>query len=1015
LRLSPVDDEGEVAHAMKGKVSDRVKRFNSGSKAAFNRLNEEDENDTNEDPIKGSLNSQNNIQASRSIQPKLTFQKQQFSSSPERARHGWKNDILKTAAKQMELRYYRVIYPGVVSLLVDLPGAAATYPPPSDSKSTETCVYLGYGEIVATSSPEITISLSELEAAGNVDNKLNNLQVDGAENKFIRAIRVDSIMTGGYNSDDKECIATDPSVPSSWKNSTIRHHGYLLLDNQFGQVIAESMGQTKPGSMGPSYEHGSFVYRVRASSPVRVLSGPDFNAPSMKCALIPGTIHDVTFRVSVPLSNTQENDADILVDDADAGEVKFLRLGRRRGWVVDRRVDAVDGDSKRLRVSYLMQDVTEEQSLNQTFSETSAASLTVSQTPTTVNTQRKRTRRHRREARNVPTMLHDIRNPGDSFDTESSATGYGSGTVASTGADSMIDQKFGPSIETFYLMRVLAPLGLKILDAPHFQVSDLMNTPTEQNKLRNQSPAGISPFARTNAMIGSSSADSSPTSSGAHRKGQRIRFLARGQFFEASNRMESTDAASLYTNGQGLIKLADGSGWVIVPHHHDLVAQYENFRGGSVGVDPHEVIAFEELGDATVPRHVRASNRHTPPDRMHQVSKSLKRQERPTCWLRIINPNGVKVVLPPAEFVQRMNGQHSNVTPPKYPTIAEKAIKIKPSSSSLDSEVASAVSSSFFDSVWSRVTPTKIKNTISSSANTEIASNKHLTQQQVQSVNSASNSSQQFTVPVIACGMVVPVEHSDSAVSDDERCFVRLFHGQGWIPLRLAGTICAVEVDSPEVRYGSFWFRIQSKYGLDVRHGPSAHAPYITSDCGHSFRFECGEFLRASEVLTVFRKESGPTDRPKVECFAKLYRKNHGLNSDTTNQNMISQYTSLQSLTSPGEWVMVHNADELFLEECAAPPLVERKRDGWRCSAIQNVHIRFGPSFDAGRTTKVIRADEQFLVIEKVMAAGDGVVWFRLKNGEGWVHSVSENGDAMVHCHITDYMSRKIVRNIVNR
>jgi hypothetical protein len=163
LRLSPVVDEGEVAHAMRGKVSDRVKRFNSGPKATFNRLNEEDENDTNEDHIKGSLNSQNNIHASRTIQPKLTYQKPQLNSSPERVKHGWKNDILKTAAKQMELRYYRVIYPGVVSLLADLPGAAGTSLPPSESNSTENGVFLGYGEIVATSSPEITISLSELE------------------------------------------------------------------------------------------------------------------------------------------------------------------------------------------------------------------------------------------------------------------------------------------------------------------------------------------------------------------------------------------------------------------------------------------------------------------------------------------------------------------------------------------------------------------------------------------------------------------------------------------------------------------------------------------------------------------------------------------------------------------------------------------------------------------------------------------------------------------------------------
>lgn len=1035
LRLNRVNDEEEVVGAMRGKVSDRIKRFNGGSQSnvtSFKRLNEEDENDTEDVTINGPLNSQGSTSPSRTIQPKISYQKQQLKLNPEEIRHGWRNDILKTAAKKMELRHYRLIYPGVVSLLTDLPGAADANRS-KNCNSNETCVYLGYGDIVATSSPEITISLSELEKSSHKSCNESNKQTAAPEIKFIRAIRVDSILTGGCNSDDKECIASDPSVPSSWKNSTIRHHGYLLLDNQFGETIAESMAPTKPGSMGPTYEHGSFIYRVRASSPIRVLSGPDFNAPSMKCALIPGTTHDVTFRVSMPVSDTTDNDADVLVDDADAGEIKFLRLGHRRGWVADRRIDAVDGDSKRLRVSYLMQDVTEE-SLNHTFSGTSFAespntsmsqsldcsSLNLSvnassvTTPTAVNTQRKRTRRRRRETQNVPAMLQENRHPGDSFDTESSATGFGSGTVISTATESIIDQKYGHAITTFYLMRVLAPSGLKILDAPHFQVSNLIHTPTEQNKLKNQSPAGISPFARTNAMIGSSSAESSPSSLGVNRKGQRIRFLARGQFFEASNRMESTDAASLYTNGQGLIKLADGSGWVIIPHHHELVSQYENFRGGSV--DAHEILAFEELGDATIEKQ--SHNRLTPPDRSHHISKNPKQNKCPVRWLRIVSPNGVKVLLPPADIIQR-NNHHSHITPPKYPTPREKAIIIKPSSSSQDSEVASAVSSSFFDSVWSRVSPTKQKGTVSS-ATTILAANKQIKPQRLSSLHQKPYLSQP-TVPVISCGMVVPVEYSDSACTstDVERCFVRLFNSQGWIPRRVVGTTCAVEVDTPEARFGSFWFRVQSKYGVDVRHGPSLHAPYITSDSGHSFRFECGEFLRASEVLTVFHKEhENGGSEAKVECFARLYRKNQVLDVDPSVRNAESVYSSIQSLAVPGEWVAVHDSGALFLEECSTPPLVERNRDGWRCSAIHNIYIRSGPSFNAGRTTKVIRTDEEFLVSEKVSAAGDSVVWYRLKNDEGWVHSVAENGDAMVHCHLdisqSDF-SRKLARNIINR
>jgi hypothetical protein len=307
-------------------------------------------------------------------------------------------------------------------------------------------------------------------------------------------------------------------------------------------------------------------------------------------------------------------------------------------------------------------------------------------------------------------------------------------------------------------------------------------------------------------MIGSTSSESSPSSLAGNKKNQRIRFLARGQFFEASQRMETTDAASLYTNGQGLIKLADGSGWVIVPHYQDLVAQYQNFRGGSV--DAHEIVAYEEIGDATIQKHVPALNRLTPPDRTTLTSTNLKQNDQYVIWLRVVAPNGIKVLLPPSEHAHRINNKKSDVTPPKYVPPGEKAIGIKPSSSSHDSEVASAVGSSFFESVWSKVTPTKQKVTTSSSDTTVPAANNRVRQNQQTSIVQA-RSPPQPTVPVIQCGIVVPVEYSDSSASDaNEKRFVRLYNGQGWIPRRVGGTAFAVEVDSPDARFGSFWFRV---------------------------------------------------------------------------------------------------------------------------------------------------------------------------------------------------------------
>lgn len=533
LRLSPVRDvhEGEVAEAMRGKVSDRVKRFNNihagdtinCEKAKNHRVvgcrqlkEEHDENDTTDDdgiPARGPLNHQveKNEQLSLSKNPN---QKQINSLPSEISRHSWKNGILKTAAKQMELRYYRVVYPGVVSLLSEwnteqekpdtsqlksaatpIQTIAETNTESGNNKTNESTsgVYLGYGEVVATSSPEITIPIAELETQDNCET-VNSTEKLDSEKKCIRAIRVESILTGGYTiAHDNECLASDPSVPASRKSNTTRHYGFLLLGDRFGRTIAEYITPSKPGSVGPSYESGPFVYRVRATSPVRVLSGPHFHAPSMRFALLPGTVHDVSFRVSLPVSDSiSDNEAaDILVDDADAGEVKFLRLSHRRGWVADRRVEDVDGDSKRLRVSYLMQNVTDDpgianismsnshdcsslsSSLHSKSNSSFYRSLTASSvaTPPAVNAQRKRTNRRRREAFTVPIMLQESRQAvGESFDTESSVTGYGGGTIVSSGGDSIVDSKSANSIETFYLMRVLAPLGLKILDAPHFQV-----------------------------------------------------------------------------------------------------------------------------------------------------------------------------------------------------------------------------------------------------------------------------------------------------------------------------------------------------------------------------------------------------------------------------------------------------------------------------------------------------------------------------------------------------------------
>ena len=157
--------------------------------------------------------------------------------------------------------------------------------------------------------------------------------------------------------------------------------------------------------------------------------------------------------------------------------------------------------------------------------------------------------------------------------------------------------------------------------------------------------------------------------------------------------------------------------------------------------------------------------------------------------------------------------------------------------------------------------------------------------------------------------MVVPVYSSNTASNSNQKIFSRLFNGQGWIPRTLGETLYAYEVDAQDIRIGSVWFRVKSHTGLNVRHGPSNHAPVIKSSNDASFRFECGEFLRASEVMTVFNKGKAGVeviehDIASSECFAKLYRRrNNQLNTENDSQQtlLLDRFSSLESLTSPGE------------------------------------------------------------------------------------------------------------------
>jgi hypothetical protein len=187
------------------------------------------------------------------------------------------------------------------------------------------------------------------------------------------------------------------------------------------------------------------------------------------------------------------------------------------------------------------------------------------------------------------------------------------------------------------------------------------------------------------------------------------------------------------------------------------------------------------------------------------------------------------------------------------------------------------------------------------------------------------------------------------------------------------------------------------------------------------FRFECGEFLRASEVLTIHghadMEETEDNGEPIVhpsESFAKLYRntKDNQLStiSDMQSNHFVKQsHVLLSSYTAPGEFVHVHCNGKLFLEECVFAPKIKREKDhGWEYEVIVDVgiQVRKGPSFVAPITATTLQHGAIVSINEIVIPDGESISWLRLKDGRGFIHSNKENGELLV--------TRKATRIIAN-
>jgi hypothetical protein len=908
----------------------------------------------------------------------------------------------------LEMKYYRVVYRGVVSLL--------SRPTLSSSRSG---AYVSYGEIIASSAElyakESTSNTSPATPTRKQQNSIQENCItessDHAAEGRRKVIRVDKVLTGGYTVDaiDTPVVAgdrtpkrgnTQPNVsivgpsplplsevaPSASEQQDsqenveeIHSHGYIFADKKQVPILVQI---PEP----PKCERGDFLYKVISSTPLAVYAGPSLDAPTTKGMLVPGTVHEVCLRVV-------------------QSSVCYLRLTRRRGWVADRR--RVPNSAQDSTSTIVMKDVTHQDSTSECISSIISLAASSVATPVPVAQNRHRPPRRRRDVketieiaplpRHIPGPVQQSfpQSRSDSYDCDSQINHSHDRVMSpssnvsllsdeSSSLEHSVNQRHlgfmtpdrsvarstasssvarGTGQPSFFLMRVNAPRGLKILDAPHFQVNNLIHgshpggsvisSPSKEVPVKN----GNHSIFQTMSGHHSTTLTSKIGNPAVFDSNTKARKLPRGSVFEASKRIEASGA---FSQGSGLIKLSDNSGWAIVPKREELDDQYRTSSGALAGIKEGEASrAFEEVGNAIVEDH------HSP------------------VYIRILTRVGVVVSLPPASTAS------DDVTSPSSSAGGSSSVLSGNNGSchirSQESDVASSVGSSFLDAMFR--TPRR----------RDPESHSNDTRRDVGNPNPPKAPTIVEKLPfstLLPCGSYVEAERwasppeADSATIKSE--FARLRGGQGWIPRSLIGKPVTEIISAPETRFGSFWFRVQDRNGIKVRLGPSRRAPSIKSEDGVYFRFECGEFLRASEVVTFFR-QSSPS-----ECYAKLYRNRH-----------IRLYAGhgeirpLSSLTVQAEWVQVFGSQELFLEECAVEPRIERHKQGWRYNVVLDVRIqvRKGPSFEAESNGVVLLGGESVLINERVTGPDDTITWLRLKDGQGWAHTVNADGEALMIPH----------------
>ena len=470
------------------------------------------------------------------------------------------------------------------------------------------------------------------------------------------------------------------------------HHGFIYVTYK-GIPIAQKID---PPSL---CESGDFTYQVCSNIPIPILAGPCEDAPVTKAMVLPGTIHQISLKFK------SESHSSVLASEKDLEAPTFLRLSHRRGWLPMHKI--INQLNKPKQVIEVLKEITVSNplapsllSLSTSFSSyhflnyTSASKrLKKRRPPRRVMMERMQNISRRKNLfvdQNMPTRCEtsssitttnfdsvDLISPTNkSLLSDADESFISTGTRnhdldsnTSNSSATLSNSHFKPSHHvdvknhslpppSFFLMRVHAPLGLKILDAPQFQVNKLIHGNSSSGILESPSssitstskPQSSSTSTTTsifqnitsvynhaynsNNNINSDSGSQKTTIDSYESTRNRSRVLPRGSIFEAAKRMES---AGIYTPGAALIKLSDNSGWAIVPHEEDLMAQYHQSQSYSSTIsmsmsmasntNESNRISFEEIGNA--------------------ISNAPASTNNSQIWLRVFPRAGVYVTCPP--------------------------------------------------------------------------------------------------------------------------------------------------------------------------------------------------------------------------------------------------------------------------------------------------------------------------------------------------------------------------------